>query len=98
VSWRDRLLIALLGAGFAAFFLWSVLFETILPLIESENWGGLARHLVGIPLVLGGAAGLIRGGWRLMLALFDREKRWQPAGRWLALSILLIALGGYLTS
>jgi hypothetical protein len=98
VNFRDRLLLAALGAGFAAFFLWSVLFETILPLIERGDKAGLARNLLGIPLVLGGTAGFVWGAWRLLRAFFDPEQGWQGAGRLLLLSSLLIALGGFLTS
>lgn len=97
MNYRDRVLLALLGAGFAAFFLWSVLFETILPLIENGDAAGLARNLIGIPLLVGGTGGFVWGAWLLLRALFVPDQRWRQVFAWLVISVLCIAAGGYLT-
>ena len=97
MNYRDRLLLAVVGAAFAAFFLWSVLFETILPLIDSGDSAGLARNAIGIPLLVGGTGAFVWGAWLLLQAIFDPEQRSPRVARWLVAGILLVAFGGYLT-
>ena len=97
MNYRDRLLLAAVGASFAAFFLWSILFETILPLIESGDDAGLVRNIIGIPLLVGGTAGFVWGAWLLLRAIFVRQPSWRRVAAWLLSSIVCIGIGGFLT-
>lgn len=92
-----RVLLALAGAAFAAFMLWSVLFETMLPLIQAERWPELALNLAGVPLVFGGTGLLVWSAWLLLRDAFSLPGGWRRPLWMFGAAIALIALGGWLT-
>ncbi|MFO7540474.1 MAG: hypothetical protein R6X32_20735 [Chloroflexota bacterium] len=68
---REYIPLALVGLLFAGAFLWSVWFETLLPLMQAGDTPGLLFHLVGIPIILVGLAIFVYGGFRTLRNIFD---------------------------
>jgi hypothetical protein len=52
-----------IGAAFVGSILWSIVFETLLPLVREGNWLGLANNVVGIPIILLGTAVIVYAGF-----------------------------------
>ena len=59
------LLIAIVGS-----ILWSIWFETLLPLVREGDHRSLAFNLVGIPVILFGTGGFVYGGAVFVLNTF----------------------------
>ena len=91
-----RILAALALAALAASLVWSVLFETLLPLVQAGDWDALGRNLVGIPLIFAGVGAFAWGGWLLLRGLFDPDLGWRRGASTMAAGVLLIALGSFL--
>lgn len=55
------------GIGIAVLFvgsiLWSIIFETMLPLWRAGEWLSIVYHLVGIPIILAGTGCFVYGGF-----------------------------------
>lgn len=61
-QWGRWILIGL-AALFVGSILWSIVFETMLPLWRAGDWWSVAYHLVGIPVILAGTGCIVYGGW-----------------------------------
>lgn len=68
---RQNLLLILIAALFCGAILWSILTETLLPLVRAGNTAGLIANLIGIPIILVGTAAIVWGGWRVVRDLFS---------------------------
>ncbi|MDK1081232.1 MAG: hypothetical protein QGD88_07100 [Anaerolineae bacterium] len=51
------------GVLFIGSIIWSIIFETIMPLIRANAIDELILNIVGIPVILAGTIIFIRGGW-----------------------------------
>lgn len=56
-------LLLLFGVAFGASILWSLWFETLQPLLQQDDQRGLMLHALGVPLIFGGTALFVYGGW-----------------------------------
>ncbi len=56
--------------AFVGSLLWSVWFETLLPLIRAGDWRGLLLNLIGIPLLFAGTGLIVYGGFVFLRAMF----------------------------
>lgn len=74
-----------LAVLFAGSILWSIIFETLLPLWRAGDWWSIAYHLVGIPLILAGTGCIVYGGY-----LFLRDTFSAMAGDSVAANVALI--------
>lgn len=66
----------LIGAAFVGSILWSIVFETLLPLVREGNWLALANNVVGIPIILLGTGVIVYAGFvfvRDTFAQFSEE-------------------------
>lgn len=61
----------LAGALLVGSILWSVVFETLLPLAQAGHWQELTANLVGIPVIFAGTAAMIWGCLLFVLATFE---------------------------
>lgn len=50
---------------------WSILYETLLPLVRAEQWNELIANLLGIPLILAGFGAFLWGSWRFLTSTMD---------------------------
>ncbi len=68
---RQNLPLILIAALFCGAILWSILTETLLPLVRAGNTAGLIANLAGIPIILVGTGVIVWGGWRVVRDLFS---------------------------
>ncbi|HSM56264.1 MAG TPA: hypothetical protein VK879_08930 [Candidatus Sulfomarinibacteraceae bacterium] len=61
-QWGKWVLVGL-AALFVGSILWSIVFETMLPLWRAGDWWSIVYHLVGIPLILAGTVCIVYGGF-----------------------------------
>lgn len=58
-----RNLLLLLVTVFFGSIIWSMGYETLLPLLRAEQWLALVANLIGLPLILIGTAAMLWGFW-----------------------------------
>jgi uncharacterized membrane protein YcjF (UPF0283 family) len=68
-NWR-YLVLGALGLLFVGSIIWSIIFETLLPLWREGDRVGLAYNLIGIPIILTGTAVIVYGGFRFLRDMF----------------------------
>lgn len=76
-NWINKLLWISLGVLFIGSIIWSIIFETILPLIRANAISELVLNIVGIPVILIGMIIFVRGGWifvRDVISIMDIEE------------------------
>ena len=67
---REYLPLFAIALLFAALFVWSVIYETLLPLLRAGDIRGIVAHIVGIPIIVAGTAVFVYGGFRLLRGVF----------------------------
>lgn len=60
-----------LGAVFIGSIIWSIIFETIIPLIRANAINELILNIVGIPVILVGTIVFVRGGWKFVRDVYS---------------------------
>lgn len=55
-----------MGLLFGIVFVWSVVYETLLPLLRAGDVAGLVAHLLGVPIIVAGTIGFAYGGFRAL--------------------------------
>ena len=68
-KWR-YLVLGGLGLLFVGSIIWSIVFETLLPLWREGDRVGLTNNLIGIPIILAGTAVIVYGGFRFLRDMF----------------------------
>ena len=68
-KWR-YLVLGGLGLLFVGSIIWSIVFETLLPLWREGDRVGLTYNLIGIPIILAGTAVIVYGGLRFLRDMF----------------------------
>lgn len=76
-----RNLLLLLVTVFFGSIIWSMGYETLLPLLRAEQWPALIANLVGLPLILIGTAVMLWGLWVFLrdVATLYSSAEWQQA-------------------
>ncbi|MCW5874298.1 MAG: hypothetical protein KIS88_06590 [Anaerolineales bacterium] len=74
-----RYLLILVALVFFGSIIWSMGFETLLPLLRDEQWLALLANLLGLPLILIGTAGMCWGLWVFLrdTATFTSAPEWR---------------------
>ncbi len=67
---RSKILLALFASLILGAFLWSIVFETLLPLWRANDLQMFARNLIGIPLIFIGLGIFIWGALRFITATY----------------------------
>jgi len=76
-----RNLLLLVVTVFFGSIIWSMGYETLLPLLRAEQWPALIANLVGLPLILIGTAVMLWGFWVFLrdVATLYSSAGWQQA-------------------
>lgn len=74
-------LLLLLVTVFFGSIIWSMGYETLLPLLRAEQWPAFIANLVGLPLILIGTAAMLWGFWVFLrdVATLYSSAGWQQA-------------------
>ncbi len=77
-------LLILIAIGLVSSVILSVFFETLLPLLRTEQWAAFVSNLIGIPIILCATGVLFWGGWRFL----QETARLQTKPEWLRMQQL----------
>lgn len=58
-----RYLLSLVALVFFGSIIWSMGYETLLPLLRNEQWLAFLANLLGLPIILAGTAIMLWGFW-----------------------------------